>query len=241
MARYSPGQKAERVLRFLMGLRYPRVAAALRQHGFSNADRLEGYELLRRLTDDRLDAVAVRAADPDLLERLDTFENKWLPIADATLRRHFPEARDWLFRNLTMTEGLDLIVSVGTFIRRLDQLPTEAPEGKEARALLTRRGLDEHALALPREALAELQVEPEAEPRPPITPEETAAREKALWDWYLEWSTIAQQSIKDRRLLRALGYLSKTGSGTEELEDESAPGGGEPAGEGVGDALAPVA
>lgn len=71
MAKMTIGQKAERVLRFLMGLRGPEVATALRRHGFTEADRAEGYERIRRLTDHRLAVPAPPSTSHEALERLD--------------------------------------------------------------------------------------------------------------------------------------------------------------------------
>jgi hypothetical protein len=36
-----------------------------------------------------------------------------------------------------------------------------------------------------------------------------------LWGWYLEWSAIARVAVRDRRLLRALGFLNTTRLGAD--------------------------
>jgi len=52
--------------------------------------------------------------------------------------------------------------------------------------------------------------------------------ERELWAWYLEWSTIARNAIKQRSLLKKLGFLQDNGRGAgdddEHAEDESGEG-----------------
>jgi hypothetical protein len=233
MARLSIGQKAQQVAVFLVALRHPRIARALRRHGFREADRLEGHRLLRELTDGVLDEEVSSATSPSaaLLRRLDEWENKWFPIAEISLRFRFPEAHDFVFRNLRQTEGAELIVGVGTLVSRLDELPERAPRGAEARALLEDRGLDEHVLGIARAALHELDEEPELPAPPAISDAEFARREAAMWRWYREWSTIARLAVTDRRLLRSMGFLAEPHAAeaaevpeaAEEASDEGAP------------------
>jgi hypothetical protein len=45
--------------------------------------------------------------------------------------------------------------------------------------------------------------------------------EEAMWAWYLEWSQIARVAIKQRALLKELGFLN-TRRGAEEEEGERA-------------------
>ena len=59
---------------------------------------------------------------------------------------------------------------------------------------------------------------PEGEGEEPAETVEDA--EKRLWSWYLEWSVIARAAIRDRRLLRSLGFLRvvrKAGGEVEEV------------------------
>ncbi len=43
-----------------------------------------------------------------------------------------------------------------------------------------------------------------------------------MWSWYLEWSTTARRSVHNRRDLRALGFLSTSGSAQAEFESDEA-------------------
>ena len=54
MAKLTIGQKAERVLELLMGLRHPRVASTLAAYGFTEADLNDGWNRLRTVWGKRL-------------------------------------------------------------------------------------------------------------------------------------------------------------------------------------------
>lgn len=57
---------------------------------------------------------------------------------------------------------------------------------------------------------------------PAPTAQELSAREadaEAMWAYYLEWSAIARVAIKDRAVLRALGFGSLRRKATEEEEE----------------------
>lgn len=222
MARLTTGQKAQRVVRFLLGIRRPRVVAALGSYGFSQATLDEGWTLLRGLVGERLAVPAAPVVvDPSLIDRLDEWENKWFVIAEATLGRHHPEVRDAVFLNLSRTTGPEVTVSVGTFLQRLSALAEGSAEDQVARALLDERGLNADEVGKAREILDTLGAAEEAKP-PVVDAAAIAAAEQAMWDWYLEWSAIAQLAIKDGRLLRALGY--RRGSDRAEAEEEEVEG-----------------
>ncbi len=233
MAKLTIGQKAERVLKLLYGLRNRRIAGALGAYGFSEADLDEGWNRLRALTTGRL-RHQTRTVDPKLYELLDEWENRWFPIASASLRFRFPEAHDWLFLNLTQTAGLQVVVSVGTFVERIEKLSSaQVPRAAESRAFLSARGLTEVVLGEAKRLLSQIQGVAAPAP-PPEAPslEEQKAAEDALWQWYLEWSQIARTVIHDGRLLRALGFgrtsPTKTGEGASDetdIEDELADDG----------------
>lgn len=220
MAKMTVGQKAERTLRFLMGLRNAEVAAELRRRGFTDEDRVEGYMLLARLTADRL-AEEPPPPDPEsLLRQLDAWENYWFPIVAASTRVRFPAAHERLFRNVRQEQGVKVVFTVGTMLRRLEELATsDGVEGPRALAHLARRGLDAERIAQGRrliESVAEVEAAP---PHPEPGAEELARAEAELWGWYLEWSAIARGSITSRRMLRALGYRAgKRGSEEDAAE-----------------------
>jgi hypothetical protein len=252
MARLTLGQKADRVLKLLLGLRNPRIAESLAAHGFSDADLAEGWALLQGVTRTRLDsAPTTNSVDPTSLQKLDEWENKWFPVASATLKRRAPEVHAWVFRNLSQTEGEAVVVSVGTFLERLEALTKKkseggyGPGGKEAKKLLETRGLTKEAVGEAKALLERLGAI--VTPSPPSPGDKKAKAqeakfaeaEAALWAYYLEWSEIIRTAIKDRKLLRQLGFLRPTGgSSATGGDDEEATGEGDDASEGDGESEA---
>ena len=98
--RMSLGEKTSRVVRFLLGVRAPRVALALSEFGFKQADMQEGWALIHALGKGRL--LVARPAPlggAETLRALDAWENRWFPIAHAALERRFPAAREALARS----------------------------------------------------------------------------------------------------------------------------------------------
>jgi hypothetical protein len=228
VAKLNMGQKAERVLKLALGMRLARVVAALRDYGFTEADRELGWSLLKALTLGKLSYKPVTKQDPELIQQLDTWENRWFPIAAASLRTRFPDVYAWLFLNLAQTEGPEVVVSVGTFVNRLERMASEAgPQGAAARTLLVDRGLTVSTVEVAQDLLKKLGTT-SIEPVVSDDPQAQIDAENAMWDWYLEWSEIARVAIKDRKLLRELGFLSvkrRKAAGEEEeevSEDEAA-------------------
>lgn len=234
MAKLTIGQKAVRVLGFLMGLRNRRVARVLAAHGLTEADVADGWARLAALTKGRLGASTSTAdADPAIVAKLDAFENKWFPILSASLLARFPKAHEKIFRNLAQTEGVEVIVSVGTLIERIDALG-KTGEDAHVRALIEKRGLSKNLLDEAKRLLKEAGTM-DTSPEDPsyVSPEQDALLDENLWAWYREWSTIARAVITDRRSLRALGFLSDRGTPvsddeadeeeTDDEEEEPAP------------------
>jgi hypothetical protein len=153
---------------------------------------------------------------PDALRALDAWENKWFAVAAATSKRRAPKAHDWVFRNLSQTEAVAVLVSVGIFVERWQLLDKAEKEGglgvagKEAKKILEQRGLTKVEGPLP--DLDEIAAEGAS----------FDEAETALWAWYLEWSKIARTTITERSLLRQFGFLRTTAGGKEEdaPEDE---------------------
>ena len=222
MAKLSQSDKTQRMMQLLLSLGNPRIGRALASIGFGQADLDEGWSLLRNLRDVRFDA-AVRPVDASALTRLDQWENRWFPIANAAIKRRFPAVHAALFLNLSQADGLDVINTVGVFVDRLDKLATSAdPDTKSALEVLRARGIDEQRLGEARALLQELGTATTAIPAPtPEDQEALARREAELWAWYLEWSSLARSVVTDRRLLRSMGFLrpAKKGGTVEEEAD----------------------
>jgi hypothetical protein len=214
----SIGDKAIRVLRLLLGLRNQRVASAMALYGMREEDVDEGWKLLQALRGVRLGIRPIGAADVKTIEEIDAWENRWFPVADATLSRRFPAVQARLFMNLSQTEGPEVVVSVGTFVDRVDEMAKAdgpyGPEGPKALELLATRGITKGVIEQARTLLGTLRkVQPPA-PAPSREEQqaEAARAEDALWAWYLEWSRIARTAITNRTLLRQLGFLADHGA-----------------------------
>ena len=204
------GEKAARVLQFTMGLRNKGVAATLSAHGFTDEELADGWQKLSALTTGRLSTAVPTTLDPDALIALDTWENKWFPIAKASLGARFPAVHDAVFLNLAQTDGPGVIISVGTFIARLEA-QRETATGKAALKLLAKRGISDAVIDQAKELVTKLSTVDTTPDSAGVSPEEDARREAAMWSWYREWSKIARTVISDRRMLRALGFLDATG------------------------------
>ena len=207
MARTTVGQKAQRVLRFVMGARNPRVVAALQPYGFSDDELGEGMNRLQALARARLGRQAP-AEQPKLIAELDAFESRWFQVARAALEHRFPRVAELLFSNLGRATGVAVALMVRLFLERLAEMEAGAgdygAEGVAARAFLAQRGLTSERVAEAQALLERLDL-PDASAVTPAVDESKAA-EQAMWSWYLEWSTIARVAIRDKRLLRALGF-----------------------------------
>ena len=226
MAHLSLGDKATRVLKMLMGMRNARIAASMAAYGLTDADLQEGWKLLRGVSREKLDSV-VAPADSGLLDDLDAWENRWFPIASATLERRFPAVHAQIFNKLTQTSGPAVAVGVGTFIARFDEMASGAgsygEEGIAAKGVLATRGLNSAVLDEARAMLAKVgRIEAHAA----ITTveddaAELAAAEERLWSWYLEWSQIARIAVNQHTLLKQLGFRAtraKAASAVEGVE-----------------------
>jgi hypothetical protein len=212
-----PLEKADALVRLLLGLRHPRIAEALASRGFADEDLEEGFQLLRRATRPTMADVQPMLPPPRTDELL-AWQREWLPLAAAALQRRCPRAHAHLFVALPELP----IIRATTFLERWEKLPLSkrqggfGPEGRDAIAQLARRGLTEEVLAQGR-ALAERARSLPTEPTDDGEDEATrfAEADAALWAYCLEWRQAVRSRVKDRRLLRRLGFL-KGESGEEE-------------------------
>lgn len=215
------GGKVDRVIRFLMGVNQPRIAGTLVAHGFSQKDLDEGWQRLRAVAGERINAPPAPPRDLAAIEWLDAWENKWFPIVDATLAHRYPRIRGEVFLNLSQTEGPEVAISVAAIIQRITALGQGDAEHKAARELLRQRGLTDQNLA---EAAKQLERVGQVMEPPAVDIEALQAlqkeKEDAMWAWYLEWSTIARAVIKDGRLLQQLGFRLRRRAGVEEVVED---------------------
>jgi hypothetical protein len=203
MARLTTTQKAHRVLDLLMGLRHPRAAGILHGYGLDDAELGLGHRLLEGLATARHHYVDDGAGSRELIAAADAWENKWFPIVDVVLATHAPEAHARVLGKIRQTSGAEVLITVGIFVERI------LAEPAEVRDRLATRGVTAAVLAEGRAFYDALKTLP---PTPTEDPEAAqAAAERALWAWYLEWSTIARRVVTDLGALRAMGFRSTTG------------------------------
>ena len=119
---FAIGEKATRVIRFLVGLRNPGVATALANYGFTEADMAEGWSLVNALGKGKLALLPAQPRDTEVLQKLDAWENHWFPVSSASLERRFPAVFARMFLNLQQAEGAQVAVTVRTFVDRYDEL-----------------------------------------------------------------------------------------------------------------------
>jgi hypothetical protein len=229
MARLSVGQKAQRLPAFLMGLGNAQIMRALQPYGFDQTKLDEGWALLRRTTASQLGAQSVPSTR-EQVARLDAWENHWFPIAFAVLQRHHPDVHEKVFHKLGQTEGNEVVLSVGTFVERVDGLPAMG-EGP-ALATLIQHGMTEAVLGEARGLLTQLMQPRIEDPPTDDVPIVDPAAEDAMWSYYLQWSAIARRAISERRLLRQLGFRRSLRGGSDEPSPGNEAPGETPAGPG---------
>jgi hypothetical protein len=174
------------------------------------------------------DAVVVNEAEVAMSE-LDAWDSPNFNSAHAVLETRAPNARRFLFSQLSASEGPAAVVAVETFLDRRDQLKSgDAPgvdpkEAKHAVELLAERRIVDDAKAIELRSLidkAQSGAAPVASTPPPRLDEHTFERYRA---WLNEWREVARGTITRRDHLITLGLASRRTSGSgETVEDEVA-------------------
>jgi hypothetical protein len=228
MSKLTSSQKAERVLRLLLGIRDVRVSQALAGRGFCSEDLEQGWSKLRSLARGRLDALSSTPTgiEPSVLADLDRWQSRWFPVAEVILTRYHPELGRHVLLGLSPAEGPGIVSTLDTLVERLTTLfATTDEESRAAVRRLVGRGLTERELSQARAwvtAARTTQVPATVEAQSPGVHEEEHRRaERELWDWYLTWSRVARETITERSLLRSLGLGTRTKTGSHPTEDDS--------------------
>jgi hypothetical protein len=213
------------IAQFIYGLGQGRVREALAPFGLDDAEVEQGRQLLTNVLRQR-EPVAP-STDPTLIQALDTWENNWFPIARLALKARVPTASTWLFRELSQAEGIAVVLSVTTFVRRYRELENGAAGLGDANAAaiaaLSARGLTPAKVAEAEAMLAKVGQRVEGPDVVAKGAEQARAAEQALVDWYDEWRGFARHAVKDYRLLLKLGLRKAPRAAAvaeEEEEDE---------------------
>jgi len=214
MAKISVPEKLRRILTFLYGLRDPRASSPLAAHGLDSAELQHGWSLFLAAAR----GIMAEGGEPQgeeiagALAELDSWENKWFPIARASLNARYPAVADQVFLNLTQATGREVILTVQTFLDRVDPLFAAAAGTDNASAgqLLRSRRLTADACDRARALLSRIQdISLPATPAPP-PPADRDAAVAAAWSWFQEWAEIARVVVLRKDLRIRLGVSQPT-------------------------------
>ena len=228
-SRQTLDEAPSRVLAFLAGIG---TSASLRtllaSYGYTAAEHQEGWKLLHAATGYEAPPATPpedRAA-ADALAAIDAWDEPTFRLARASLSRRFPEQAAFVFAELAPQSGAGALLSVRTFLDRLDvlegRLPGRAKKGApqkadlEALRVLGERGITAEERARLRKLLATAE-----SGSPPAADAKKAAAEAraqdgrqeaalvALRAWFDEWAEVARVVVTRRDYLIRLGLAQR--------------------------------
>lgn len=223
MARLSSLQKAERVLRFVLSLRNPKISGILVAHGFGPKDLDEVWTLFRATAPVSFaPPQPIDTGFPDAHDQVQAWQRRWRRVISASLERHVPlTAAVWRARTKTVHPSMPIPWAM-TFLSFYDSLhsaagspsgsapDTAATEARAALEILSTRGLTPQVVDELRAMITTIQSLPSGH-LPAQEPEATPDIDQAigeLWAWYLEWGQVLRTQAGDGRILRQAGFLS---------------------------------
>lgn len=227
-----------RVLQFLSGVgTSPLIRGALGSFGYTAKDHEEGWTLLHHASGYQIEAPEPtdRPATEAIAE-LDAWDEPNFRLARAALLRRYPDQEEFVFEGLEAAAGPAAVLSVKTFLDRLDALQgtaagrdhkVKSTKQADAAALktLAARGITESERTRLRKLIAAAE---RGEPPMQATAgdkQDAEARQEALASlraWFDEWSETARVVIKRRDQLIRLG-LAQRRSGTGKEDPEPTP------------------
>ena len=203
----------ERVTKFLSGIaKNASIRRILCRVGYSDAKQDRGWELYHAAAalkkSSRVTPEDRRAREA--IATLDATDESLLRRAHAALSHHHPEQDQLVFDRLEPGVGIQAVITVATFLDRLDLLESSSnSEDRAAIGTLAERGIDS-AYRTELRALVE-----EAEGAVFVEDEETGPDEerlealRELRAWYADWAETARAVIKQRSQLRQLGLAHR--------------------------------
>lgn len=228
-----------RVLQFLGGVgTSPLIRGALGNFGYTAKDHEEGWTLLHHASGYHVEAPEPPADRPaaDAIAELDAWDEPNFRLAQAALSRRYPEQEEFVFAGLQAAAGPAAVLSVKTFLDRLDALQgsiagrdhkVKAVKLADAAALktLSARGITDSERTRLRKLIAAAERGEPPTQAPADDKSDADARQEALSAlraWFDEWSETARVVIKRRDQLIRLG-LAQRRSGTGKEEPEPTP------------------
>ncbi|APR77025.1 Hypothetical protein A7982_02372 [Minicystis rosea] len=229
---------ASRSVAFLGGVSRNRgIRAVLSLRGYTQDDHERGWQLTFKASGYRRPAPVIleSPAAVEAIAAIDKWDEPTFRIARAALVGAFKEQHDFVFQDLTAQTGAASVVSVTTFLDRLDALESgedrKATRKVDQAALkkLTARGITKEErtrmrdlLVIARGPSAETTPAPEAEDDDSIE-EQIREAKIELWRWYAEWAEIARADIRRRDWLIVLGLAKRK----QAKKGDDAKGGGD--------------
>ncbi len=223
------------------------IRTALATRGYTADEHAVGWALLHKATG-YLALVPVPAearAASDALAAVDAWDEPNFRLARATLERRYPEQAQFVFADLSAQTGPSALLSVGTFLDRLDALERKLPgrELKEKVADKAQEKADKAAIAtlelrgitaaersrlrgLIKVAQTGTAPDPGAEKAAAEAAAQAAERLKNLAElraFYDEWAEIARIVITRRDYLIRLGLAKRKSGESEEPAEPEQP------------------
>lgn len=232
----------ERALQFLSGVgTNGSIRALLASRGYTDAEHQQGWKLLHAATGYET-AVALprddRAVNQAIAE-VDAWDEPNFRLARATLSRRFPEQAEFVFKDLAAATGAAALLSVRTFLDRLDMLEghragrnhkdkAKKQADIEAVATLAARGITSEERARLRKLLgtAESGAQPEDKKATAEAAAQVQRREQALFElrgWFDEWAEVARIFVTRRDYLIRLGLAHRKVSKKDDEGGEPGP------------------
>lgn len=216
----------ERVLRFLRSLnQWPALMQQLVLAGYSEEEHEYAWELLHQISAYRKPSRAVAEDQKQAVAQLDAWDEPNFRRASAALKYRYPDQHAFLFQDLKAEQGDRAILSVRTFLDRVEILEkgidprrkhTILDDQAAAALLHQRKILSKEILTTLREWLNAAQSLPDIDPL--IQAEQhKAAQQQILTQlaiWYEEWSETARTLPLRRSYRISLGIAKRRPSTT---------------------------
>ncbi len=228
MSKSTDEEKIQHVMKFLTSFLRRDVAALMSLRGFTGQERQLGFEKVDQAAGRHwaIEDAPIGTTGPEksLVAAIDSFENIWFDVVDATLGYEYPKVHAKVLKNLKKTSGAMVVLNVKTLLERVEALQgSDDADEQAAFALLEQRGLDlpkrSYAKGLIAEVYSSMPKEGEA-PAGPTEKERQALRAAVddMWAWYTGWAKIARTVVKDKRLRIIMG-VSAAARHDEDLGD----------------------
>jgi hypothetical protein len=235
-----------KVLVFLCAIGTNRsIRAAMEGMGYSRAENARGWALLLRVSGYEAPAGDEPLSDVEVLQAQDEIE-AWaalkIELTDVTLKHRYPDQHAFVFDGLKREKGAETLLTVNTFLLRLDAL--EKGVGREetraadlaALATLAQRGLTAEDRANMRKALSRARGFTPSEGEDTLTNAAADTRERDLYElraFYEEWTGVARLALTRRDHLIRCGLAKRRVSvGDDAAEDSDDANDATPEGDG---------